>query len=706
VPALPLAPRAPQARLVTTLRARENALHWAFVTALTLAVAAAFYVPALRATRGDWPAPLDDVFIHFDFARSTARGHPFEWIAGQGYSSGETSVLYPFVLAAGYGAGFRGLGLGVWAAIVACASLVTVMRSLRTLVQPAPAWVPFAAAVPLVSVGVLDWSWFSGMEVALFGAALLRLLVAVKRAREVSPTARRAAAWRAGAWGATLVLLRPEAVVVVAPLAVLVARGAGAQPAWRALLRTGAPAALASAAVLMANFYLTGDAQSAGARLKLLSANPYLSDVDRARELVMNLVYVDLKVLETYLTASPRMWPLLPSLAVAALFTRRTRGLAAACLSGALMWTLLVSWNGAARFQNFRYYMPALALVLVASALGLAGLSRSRAGRALGLAVLAAGVALAAARVPPQIALFRDASANIHDQQVEVGRRLARRMAVGARVLVGDAGAIPYLADRGAIDALGLGGYRRMPFVEAATHGEAAMLELVERLPPGERPDLLALYPGWFARTTALFGTEIDHVTITNNVICGGVTKRIYAADWSAMASADEASDVDRTAPGRDVLDVGDVVSERAHAYVSPAPDGGWTVAEIRLDDAHAHAPLFDAGRIVPDGRCERFAMATDVAAPATLTVRTDADARASVLVSHVAGGEEPSDLVGEVDPRAGGEWRLGRAALRSGAARGDVVSICARGAPLRDFHVRVVADRLAGARPDPVPRR
>src|SRR5690606_6552882 len=26
-----------------------------------------------------WSAPLDDVFIHFDFARATARGYPLQW---------------------------------------------------------------------------------------------------------------------------------------------------------------------------------------------------------------------------------------------------------------------------------------------------------------------------------------------------------------------------------------------------------------------------------------------------------------------------------------------------------------------------------------------------------------------------------------------------------------------------------------------------
>ena len=58
---------------------------------------------------GTWSAPLDDVFIHFDFARETARGKPFQWSPGAGYSSGGTSLLYPFVLAVGYLLGFRKL---------------------------------------------------------------------------------------------------------------------------------------------------------------------------------------------------------------------------------------------------------------------------------------------------------------------------------------------------------------------------------------------------------------------------------------------------------------------------------------------------------------------------------------------------------------------------------------------------------------------
>src|ERR1700761_1254478 len=90
---------------------------------LAFAAGAIFWLPALDVGRGWFPAPLDDVFIHFDYARSLGQGHPFEWIAGQGYSSGETSPLYAVLLAIGWVVGFRGPLIGVWAALVAVLSV-------------------------------------------------------------------------------------------------------------------------------------------------------------------------------------------------------------------------------------------------------------------------------------------------------------------------------------------------------------------------------------------------------------------------------------------------------------------------------------------------------------------------------------------------------------------------------------------------------
>src|SRR5260221_9295828 len=101
----------------------------AWTVVVVLVAAASFLVPALEKTGGVWPAPLDDVYIHYDFARSAARGHPFSWVVGNGYSSGGTSPLYPLVLALGYAAGLHGSNLGAFATFIAVLSLVDLARS-------------------------------------------------------------------------------------------------------------------------------------------------------------------------------------------------------------------------------------------------------------------------------------------------------------------------------------------------------------------------------------------------------------------------------------------------------------------------------------------------------------------------------------------------------------------------------------------------
>jgi len=62
---------------------RVDPLLFVVWTALhTLLSARAFYGYMLKQTGGEWSAPLDDVFIHLDYARATALGHPFEWTIG------------------------------------------------------------------------------------------------------------------------------------------------------------------------------------------------------------------------------------------------------------------------------------------------------------------------------------------------------------------------------------------------------------------------------------------------------------------------------------------------------------------------------------------------------------------------------------------------------------------------------------------------
>src|SRR5260370_21311823 len=46
--------------------------------------------------------PMDEVYIHFQYARVLAEGHPLRYNPDQSPTSGATSLLYPAILAVGY----------------------------------------------------------------------------------------------------------------------------------------------------------------------------------------------------------------------------------------------------------------------------------------------------------------------------------------------------------------------------------------------------------------------------------------------------------------------------------------------------------------------------------------------------------------------------------------------------------------------------
>ncbi|MSP26245.1 MAG: hypothetical protein EXR75_14035, partial [Myxococcales bacterium] len=477
-------------------------------TALVVVVAAAacFYLPALAATGGRWPVPLDDVYIYFGFARSAALGHPFEWLPGNGYSSGATAVLYPLVLAPFWAAGLRGSSLGVAAALVAVSGLVVLARALASLGCRRGA-APYLPALLLVSVPLVNWSWFSGMETGLFALFLGRALVATQAAVDCDKSVRRRAQLRAGIWFALLVITRPEALVLAAALAVAVAHGARSLWTLASLARAAAPAILTLALQFTANHAVTGEWQSAGAVRKLVTEAPFLTAEARAIEVAKNLLVL----------ASEALWRALGgavgvaafgTLVLAAMVLRARRRLAVSLAVGSLGALVLVCLNTTARYQNYRYAAPSLAMLLCAAILGFSAISgrisakfgaprpasfraqgrrmslgnsartvlaetparvfpmplRNSARTGLAVALAAIAIAAPAHELPPQVAHFTRASVNILEQHAEVAHRLARMTPPARRVLVGDAGAIPYLSKLAAIDALGLGGYHALPF--------------------------------------------------------------------------------------------------------------------------------------------------------------------------------------------------------------------------------------------------
>jgi hypothetical protein len=686
----------PQGRLAAAWPQVDAVLFPVFAGGCVLYAALTFYGSLHRQTNGAWSAPLDDVFIHFDYARATARGFPFQWSEGNGFSSGNTSLTYPFVLALGYLLGCRGVSLMLWAAIVACLSTLAFLLAAARLAEPLGRWAKYLVPPAVLSLGALDWSLFSGMEnafqLAMWGLTLVLATTITPEAGTHAPTLR-ARGWITGCAGALLFATRPESFVCVAVLGALAAwevrRAAGARGSVATLARIGLPGAVAVVAQAVANRLFTGEWAANGAIAKLGFNDPYMPAHEKWNEYLFLLKYVVVRNTEHHFAEAtanvrgPGGWGwLVPAVALLPLFDRRTRKGAIVLWVSAIGWLALVACNRQVRWQNERYTMSAVAWVLVLFAMGLGVvLSRAypaavaaRVGRAEPLvaslrAMLAVGLAALYARgqlpqMRDQIWFFGRASRNIRDQHLAAGALLAELKP--SRVLVGDAGALMYASDAPGLDLIGLGGYHDLPFARAALHGLGASLELVERMRPSERPDAMAIYPSWWGDLPTLFGRQLATFPVYGNVICGGAEKVIYKTDWSAL---DRSGKPRVIRPGEhivDELDVADLVSEKAHRYSFPHPAMGFVDFRVLGDVLQPKRDLFDAGRVIPPGTTEtarvqappsggRLVVRTAVGEENQIEVRINGQSSGSILLTPSKGWTEtaidlPAGLPEEVE--------------------------------------------------------
>ncbi len=697
----------------------DRVLYVFWAAAWTILSARQFYGYMMLQTGGEWSAPLDDVFIHFDYARAAAEGHPFEWFSGNGYSSGNTSLLYPFVLAAGYLIGFRGGLLMMWAAIVAMTSTFVVLWVardfvVRSLVTPRSknfARITSYLVPPMfLALGALDWSLWSGMEVAFFLGMWAIAVAAFFGFEDASDQGSRARwGWALGFAGFLLVTTRPEGATTIAGFGVTAALAKNlpnVRTRIATLFRVGAPAAIALAVQSLANRALTGESNAAGAIVKLAINNPFLTRDEKLADYTQNLRYAIFRNLEYHFTDWVFVDCIVPVLALLALSMKETRRYAALLLWQVVSWMLVVALNGQVRWQNERYTMPAVAWLLLCAALGACALFRKNARvsilvgacaisigphlvaialrphdtipeiRLSWVTALAIGAAVAIAlktwvlRAPivacallvandHQVLKLRDqkwffgrASRNIRDQHIRAGELL--RALHPHRVLVGDAGALVYASDRPGLDIIGLGGYHNLPFARAGVNGLAASIELIERMPEDDRPDVLAIYPSWWGTLPTWFSSDvIARIPAPGNVICGGYEDVIYKADWRVLNTGD----LPRVSIGeiRDAIDFADVVSEREHAY-SYSAGSGWTDMKILPDPEDERLDMFDGGRTLYANAHEDFTVShLNSHARAALAVRMAPPGGTRFTVR--IGGVDIATLA--IDPRDGWDERL-----------------------------------------------
>ncbi len=594
---------------------RRRLLVWAACCAAAGIVFLVYASAALAAGQGNFILPLDDVYIHFQYARQLAGGQLFVYNPGQPPTSGATSFLYPFVLAIGYAAGFKALHLGVWALAIGALALAGSGWLVYRLVRlwRGPAWLAAPLALAFTLTGAVSWHYMSGMETGLVTALALAALYAV-------------AVNRAGLFvisASLLALARPEwGALSALAVGAIIWRGLSAPSSAR---RAGWWLPLLLPIVMLGvqpavNWLLTGSVVASGN-----AAKSVLGIVPFRWETVITRIWANFSRawLEFMTGYSPREgWyvpPLLAALGclgIVVLMTRRDQRPAGAL---AALWllagTAFIATLDTAFWHFKRYQIPLLALFYPLAGAGVAWAAAAvRALRWPARLYAVAGLPVfAAATAWVFLGHFALNVSYIYAQPYQMARWLADNTSPDAVIAVHDVGMMRYIGGRTTLDKVGL---TTPGAADYWRNGPGSVAEFLVQ----HRPDYIASYGeghGYglgMVAATGIYGEPLEAFAVKLderfNVALAAPEQAIYLPDWSG---ADHAASHRPQVPWLtnwaawqlvDVVNVAQIASEQAHDYrwrmegqpvAFPTEVREWGYINCAGADCH----LLDGGRFI-----------------------------------------------------------------------------------------------------------
>lgn len=569
--------------------------------------------------------PLDDSYIYLTYAKQFGRAQPFTYFPGGGYSAGSTSVLWPMMLAPFWTLGARGHAL-VWVSYLMCSALYVVValgvwRFTRALAGNVAALV--AAGITL-AIAPFAWCALSGMEVAFASALLLAmLLLLAQSSREGPPSV------RLGLVMAAASLARPEAMLIVFAVC-----GVCAVQRWRTpqaaawwLAPLAAPIAWLTANKLLAGHFMpnTGVAKS-HFYLPGFDWTYWGTTVASQTGRMLKALFWD--------GSSPLVWPKLVALLVIAgavrvvrWARREKRPLVGALVIGApfAMMLAVIASSGQWDFQRFRYIAPAFPLLAILAGIGATPPERYWVPATAGIALVGALFAWLAWRpMRTDMLVFAQGAMDTNTQVVRIGHYVHERLP-DASVMFHDAGAIAYYGDGRVYDMLGLVTNDQ---ADVANNGPGSRFELLESLPPAQRPTHFAYYPSWMGQGD-FFGEVLLHTfwkpAIAKERLVGGDDMQVIVASWDHAHTAERPLNDHTGWALVDRIDVADVASEHAHGWHGELgrrhfrdPTARWSFVERETTSGL----LIDGGRTIRGGS-ERFTVHVDPKKPTRIAFRT-----------------------------------------------------------------------------------
>jgi hypothetical protein len=584
-------------RLKTGLRWENRILGIAVCIAAGMAFL--WFSDAARGAAGGTVLPLDDAYIHLQYARQIAAGQPFVYNPGESPTSGATSLLYPFLLASGALFGLRDLSLGVWALVIGvcayAASIFLVYRIGRV-------WAGFVYALAPASAfgisGLFAWHAMSGMETMLATCFSLALLYGVASGRR---------GWVV--WAAVLLAItRPEGAV-----GALLASGWLVWDVWRRRKNAATDAPLRVSPIMflvpllaigvqpLLNLLVTGSLAATGGQAKSL-----LSAVAPMEVIVGRVVENFARMWREWLLPDGQSGMfIIPLLAVVAgvgigwvngwrsrqgdirNMPDATPNVLLPTIVFVALWLVgtaaLISTLDTAFWHFKRYQIPLMALFFPLAAWGAAfvkGLFRGRAQRLASVlvsAVLIVSALMTVSTYSRWVEVYALNVGYVAAQPLAMANWLAENAPADARAAVHDVGMMRYMGGHTTLDMVGL---TTAGAASSWRQGPGAVGEWLVR----QRPDLIVAYGEGhglglnYFLATDLYGEVLATYSVQldpdENVALAAATQGIYRPRWETSEAADvlrqESLRQYYDFPGVeliDSIDVADLADEAAHDY-------------------------------------------------------------------------------------------------------------------------------------------
>ena len=499
------------------------------LSVVTLLLLGYYLRTELRIMGGELGVPLDDAWIHFQFARNISQGHGFSYNPGEP-TPGSTAPLWTLMLAAvgWFSTDFLRPALAM-SALFLLLSVWLAYGFTRWITHST--WAAFLAGLGVALTGRLLWAGLAGMETTAFAALSL------------------AAIWAYSKWGLrvfTALLfalagqLRPEGHALFA----LAVANAGwswwrvnqriHEGRWHSLARQFAPPLIAY--ILIAAPYSLFSLSTTGRWLpNTFYAKAGSEHLFSWRTLQETVAWQWQDNPLSILLLLLGIWPL----------WKRSR-LSVLWLLGLPLFTAVVidfTWH------HGRYTMPLIPLQMVAAATGAHWLVQKLTGEQgvikvswlrtalpilLTLLLLLGG----AWRLPQWAMMLGNNTREVQDIDVALGDWLAENTDPNALIAVDDIGAIAYLSGRRIVDMNGLVSPQVWPAIREQEG--LARNQVLTRILSQSRADYMAAFPlwRWDIATNPTVAQVLHQVNTDTHTIVFQQDAFVYEMVWPYVAEA------------------------------------------------------------------------------------------------------------------------------------------------------------------------